>query len=240
MDGSGPVIVKALNKELNGIEAPRLLAYGGKVVVLEDFGPGPSLADHLLGDDPDRAAAGVVSWARAVARVQAASLDTGPAYAEALASFAPDDPPPVDDMVQAARAACGAVGRVLPGIGVEPAPEALAELVTAADLGPGPLALTPGDACPDNNVDQDGRLRLIDFEWAEYRHVARDAAYLKVPWPTCWCCWRLPEQVRDDALTAWRETLAMPVPAAVVDQAAAPCKSWPAQPWPRPSIAGVR
>ena len=27
----------------------------------------------------------------------------------------------------------------------------------------------------------------------QWRHVAWDLAYLRVPWPTCWCSWRLPD-----------------------------------------------
>jgi hypothetical protein len=56
---------------------------------------------------------------------------------------------------------------------------------------PGHSALWPCDACPDNNVRNDsGELSLVDFEGAAFRHVAWDVAYLTVPWPSCWCCWR--------------------------------------------------
>jgi hypothetical protein len=47
-------------------------------------------------------------------------------------------------------------------------------------------ALTPGDTCPDNNVLADAGVVLFDFEGAAIRHVAWDAAYLRVPWPRCW------------------------------------------------------
>ena len=46
-------------------------------------------------------------------------------------------------------------------------------------------ALTPADACPDNNVLIGRRRVLIDFEGAQWRHLAWDVAYLFVPWPTC-------------------------------------------------------
>lgn len=48
-------------------------------------------------------------------------------------------------------------------------------------------ALTPTDACPDNNVEIGDALVLVDFEGAEFRHIAWDVAYLSVPWPSCWC-----------------------------------------------------
>ncbi len=53
---------------------------------------------------------------------------------------------------------------------------------------------------------------LIDFEGAEHRHFAWDAAYLTVPWPTCWCAWRLPPELTAAALDTWRQTLGQPVP----------------------------
>ena len=54
------------------------------------------------------------------------------------------------------------------------------------------LAFTPGDTCPDNDVQVADGLVLIDFEDAQWRHVVWDVAYLTVPFPSCWCSWRLP------------------------------------------------
>ena len=68
--------------------------------------------------------------------------------------------------------------------------------------------LSPADACPDNNLLTADGCRLIDFEWAEVRHPAWDAAYLAVPWPTCWCAWRIPDDSSARALDAYREAAA--------------------------------
>jgi hypothetical protein len=70
--------------------------------------------------------------------------------------------------------------------------------------------MTPADACPDNNVRTDDGLVLIDFEGAQWRHVAWDVAYLAVPWPSCWCSWRIPEDVAEQAIEAYRAAFAMP------------------------------
>jgi hypothetical protein len=78
--------------------------------------------------------------------------------------------------------------------------------------GSGLAAMTPADACPDNNVLTSGGLALLDFEGAQWRHVAWDVAYLVVPWPTCWCSWRLPDEVRTHALQTYRETAADRLP----------------------------
>lgn len=88
--------------------------------------------------------------------------------------------------------------------------------------GHGPGALTPGDACPDNNAETPGGLVLLDFETAGFRHIAWDAAYLTVPWPTCWCSWRLPAAVQAAALARWRATVEPalgPAVAAALDDA---------------------
>jgi hypothetical protein len=65
-------------------------------------------------------------------------------------------------------------------------------------------ALTPAGARPDNNVGVDGRVVLLDFEGAQWRDVAWDVAYLLVPWPSCWCSWRMPDDVASRALAAYR------------------------------------
>jgi hypothetical protein len=51
---------------------------------------------------------------------------------------------------------------------------------------------------------------LIDFEGAQWRHVAWDLAYLAVPWPSCWCSWRLPADAAARAVDAYRARLASP------------------------------
>ena len=76
---------------------------------------------------------------------------------------------------------------------------------SAHRLGPdGAAALSPADTCPDNNVLTADGLLLLDFEGAEWRHVAWDIAYLRVPWPTCWCSWRLADDVAVAALGRYR------------------------------------
>ena len=73
----------------------------------------------------------------------------------------------------------------------------------------GAAAMTPADACPDNNVRTGDGLVLIDFEGAQWRHVAWDLAYLIVPWPSCWCSWRIPADLAGQAIEAYRTAFAM-------------------------------
>jgi len=121
--------------------------------------------------------------------------------------LAPAERPAMDSSGESATQAAAALAELMPQLGVEPTAAALVEFVATAVLDEGPRALTPGDVCPDNNVQRGDELVLIDFEWAEYRHVAWEAAYLTVPWPTCWCSWRLPEEVTAAAVAAWQGIL---------------------------------
>lgn len=211
--GPGPVRELAALRVLRGVPGVvRLLAESDDppVLVLEDLGPGPSLADTLLGPDPAAAQAALDAWAHNLGSVQAASAGLGDAFAAGLAELSPLGPPPADGMPDALAEAAGALARLLPGLGVHPADDALDELRGLRLAGPG--VLTPGDTCPDNNVAVPGGYALIDFEGAEFRHPAWEAAYLRVPWPTCWCAWTLPAAVAEQALGRWRAAFG-PVPA---------------------------
>jgi hypothetical protein len=64
---------------------------------------------------------------------------------------------------------------------VTPAAEALDELRgVATALDPAATALTPTDACPDNNIETTDGLVLVDFESAAVRPVVWDLADLLV------------------------------------------------------------
>src|SRR5664279_1384686 len=78
--------------------------------------------------------------------------------------------------------------------------------------GSGAAAISPADACPDNNVRVGDRLHLVDFEGAQWRHVAWDVAYLSVPWPSCWCSWRLPGELAERAIERYRATIERDLP----------------------------
>ncbi|MDQ2749540.1 MAG: hypothetical protein M3Y44_08440 [Actinomycetota bacterium] len=202
--------------------APRLVAVSddAPVVVMTDEGAGPSLADRLLGDDPAVATAGTVDWAAAIARLHRATLGLRERFAAALEQRAGDLPIATHTMpVVLAEAAAIIEARCHElGVAVEPgamdALRGLAELLPDAEH----AALSPTDACPDNNVDAGGRLVLLDFEGAEFRHVAWDVAYLFLPWPSCWCSWQLPRRVSGHAREHYREGMADAMPYVSTDQ----------------------
>lgn len=222
---------------------PRLLAASGDppLVLMSDAGAGPSVADRLMGRDPDAAARTVARWAGALGRLHAATLGLGSAFAERLAALdaaatEPEPPDPRRHWFGAGRGvswkhavrhpgSADVIAETFAGLrdgfaayGVTVSADVFAELTAiagrlVADPGAqaGPGALTPCDTCPDNEVDNADGLVLLDFEGAQFRHVAWDAAYLTVPWPSCWCSWRLPSPVADAALREWRAVVAPPL-----------------------------
>ncbi len=206
---------------LAGVGAPRLLAvaHDPPLVVMADLGSAPTdLAGLLLGEDPGAAVDGLQSWAGSLGRLHSATagrrteIRAGLArHAERLGRPAPAE----DDMPAALDEAASKLAGLLPQLGVQRAAEALDVVRRLQDLltdDASSWALTPGDICPDNNVLTAVGAVLLDFEGAAFRHVAWDAAYLRVPWPSCWCSWALPPDVAAGALGAWRDAVSAAVP----------------------------
>lgn len=177
------------------------------VLVSEDVGGGPSVADLLLGDQPELAADAVIGWATALARLHVSSLPVRDAFNEALATRSGDLPFVADtlsgkleELADTLAQQCADLSVPVPAGAMEEF-RGLADRLAAGEHG----ALSPSDACPDNNLRRDGEFVLVDFEGAWWQHVAWDVAYLSVPWPTCWCSWRVPDVVTAAAVDRYRE-----------------------------------
>jgi len=130
---------------------------------------------------------------------------SGPTLADRMLG----DGPAAAEAALAEAAAAAVLARDLPRLGITvpvPAVEELRGVAASLDVSaPGSAgALVPGDTCPSNALEADGGIVLLDFEAAEHRHIAWEAAYLLVPWPSCWCSWRLPAEVTARALQAWQ------------------------------------
>lgn len=207
--------------------AVRLLGWSEDraLLVLEDLGEGPSVADLLLADDSVAAERALVDWAVTVGRLQASSAGlvgefharlNAPVRLEAGSSGMADGPAARDLLAGWLAETADMLQELLGPLDVRPGAAASRELraltPTLGAPGAAQQGLVPGDTCPDNALYVDGELKLLDFEAATYRHVAWEAAYLIVPWPTCWCSWALPEEVAQRALSAWRQTVAPIIP----------------------------
>jgi hypothetical protein len=193
-----------------GAPAPKILAVRAEppILVLADAGTGPSVADLLLADDPAAARDGLLGWAEAIARLHDCTVDRGDAFRAALAARTDQ---PVSTLAEEIEETVVALGAHCADVGV-PVPAGAWDDLRGlhARLAAGPAVLSPGDTCPDNNVATPAGRVLVDFESAQWCHPAWDVAYLIVPWPTCWCAWRLPDEIAAQAVRRYRETSALP------------------------------
>jgi hypothetical protein len=187
---------------LNGrmLPAPHLLASVAEppLIATADLGYGHSLADRLRGNDPAAATIAVQSWATSLGRLHGGTTEAGPAFAAKLTPRIA-----ADSTMAMVEDGISWLDRSLPRVGLTLSEDAVEALRALAMSVGGPVALSPADTCPDNNVETPDGLVLVDFESATMRPVAWDLAYLVVPWPSCWCAWRLPAAVAADALAAW-------------------------------------
>ena len=188
-------------------------------LVLGDLGTGPTVADALLGPDPGAAADALRGWAEALAGLHVAARPLRERFVAALAEHQGGlSVPPsrvggeLADAAHALPERCAVLGVGVPTGAVDE----LRGLATRLGSS-GAASLSPVDTCPDDAVLLDGRYRLLDFEGAQWRHVAWDVAYLRVPWPTCWCSWRIPDEVADRAIDTYRRSAAAVLPEVAED-----------------------
>jgi hypothetical protein len=184
------------------LPAPRQLAALAEppTIVMADLGRGLSLADRLRGDESGAAATAVLGWATSLGRLHAGTTDAGPRFAAELTPGIA-----ADSTMAMVGNGIDWLRRALTRVGLTLSEQAVAALCALPGRIGGPVALSPADTCPDNNIETADGLVLLDFESATTRPVAWDLAYLVVPWPSCWCAWRLPESLAADALATWQE-----------------------------------
>ena len=187
--------------------SPELMAHGvaERVLVMEDLGRAPTLADKLLGEDPRAAESSLLAWARALGRLHATTAGREAdfdALMRRLGERSWRDP-----IANEARVALTELPELLAeALGVQRNPDAEAHAAGTAHLLEGTRyrAFSPSDVCPDNNLVTSRGVRFLDFEWGCMRDIALDAAYLRVPFPSCWCSFSLPPGMTEAMLAAWR------------------------------------
>ena len=227
-DWSGAEILTEAGASL----APRF--FGGDralgFILLEDLGPGESLAELLRGSDPAAAREGLLALARVLGRMHAATAGKTEEYVALRSRLGPTERRPVSSVREDWRRAREVVSRF--EVPVSAHEDAELESVVAELSDPGPfLAFTHGDPCPDNNRWENGEMRLLDFEFGQLRHALTDGAYGRIPFPTCWCIGRLPAELPAQMETVYRAELVAGVPEAADDgrfnaALVAACASW--------------
>jgi hypothetical protein len=185
---------------------PGLLAVDerSRTLVMSDLGSGGSLADTLLASSAAAARAALLAWAAACGQLSVAARARRPAFETAQARYLAGRP---DE-----RHGVGLPGRVLAAaaqaakVGVSPPAGLDAELavIAAAVSTDRHAVFSPGDVCPDNNLLTSDGIRFIDFEEAGYHSAFLDAAYIRMPFSTCWCVFRFPADLGAAAEDAYR------------------------------------
>jgi len=160
--------------------APRLVVADAEVLVMEDLAPRVPLFDLLARDDPG-AVDGLRAFASTMGHLHAATTAESELYHERRRRLGPTDP------AEAVRHIDGIWDWQLPeveivGMGASHAAEAEMAVVRDTLTRPGPfLTFTNGDSGANNFLVTGGEGRIIDFEFAGYRHALIDAACLYMP-----------------------------------------------------------
>jgi hypothetical protein len=228
-DAGGTVVLKTYPRTAEGAscfaaEAAGLEVAGGsalapaflgadarlQLVVMSDLGGGGrSLADALLTGSAAEASAALLDWAAACGRLSVMANAHKPAFDALRGRYLAGRP---DE-----RHLTGLPGRVLAAaenaarIGV-PAPDGLgAELaeVAAGAAADSYAVFSPGDVCPDNNLLTSAGVKFVDFEEAGFHPVFLDAAYITMPFSTCWCVFRFPPELSTEAEAAYRQQVSV-------------------------------
>jgi hypothetical protein len=187
---------------------PELYAHdsGAGVIVIEDLGRAPTLADKLLGDDARGAERALLSWARSLGRLHATTAgreaDFDALMRRLSAARVKGDPLAVNGPAAIERLPQlleDSLGVHTPAHVCERAERTRWLLATSRHRG-----FSPSDLCPDNNLITSRGVRFLDFEGGCVRNIMLDAAYLRVPFPSCWCAFALPPGMTDAMFAAWR------------------------------------
>jgi hypothetical protein len=204
--------------ELDPALAPRLLAADtalpdprDRILVLEDLAPRKPLREVLLGEGPERSAGLLKSFARALARLHAASAGQSDAYYSRRSRLGPVDPQAdIERFLGDWRA--GAQRMADAGVAMTTAAmHELAGIVTELASPSAFLAFSNGDPGVNNYlVGAHGDGRLIDFESAGFRHAICDLVNdLYIPGPM-WLT--VGDPLSNGIEEAYRNTLAQAVP----------------------------
>lgn len=186
---------------------PELFAHDpvSRLLVIEDLGSAPTLADKLLGADARGAEGALLSWARSLGRLHATTAGREADF-DALQRrlTVPDTKDPL--AIDGATALNDLPALLAAELGV-PTSAAVLECAERSRqlLETGRhRAFSPSDSCPDNNLISSKGVRFLDLEGGCVRNAIFDAAYLRVPFPSCWCPFALPAGMTDAMIAGWR------------------------------------
>lgn len=191
---------------------PRLLGTDPAVplLVMTDLGDAPSLADLLLRGSAEAARTALLTWSTACGRLAVRATGRQQDLTRLRGAYGLPGPDQSGAAEHWLSRRIWSVPGVLASAGVTPSAGLADDLAVVAAIAPpgGYEVFSPGDICPDNNLLTPSGLRFIDFENAEYHSAFLDAAYLRMPFSSCWCVFRLPPELAAAAEAAYRAEVA--------------------------------
>jgi hypothetical protein len=194
--------------------APDLLAVdpAERLIVMTDFGDAPSLADLLLGRSAHQAREWLLSWALACGELAVRTAGRRPEFDALLAKYGA---PQASGVRHWLPHRIGEIPDLLTSLSFavpdgldDDLDRVIAELLTPERF----EVFSPGDICPDNNLLTAAGVRFIDFESAGFHSVFLDAAYLRMPFSTCWCVFALPADLAGGAEVEYRKLVTSVLP----------------------------
>lgn len=209
---------------LRQIEMPTPLTsicYGGDrhagVFVMEDLGAGTRLDHLLLSDDAQAAEAGLLAYAEIHGRLHAYTMGKQTEYTRIREALGSTTSSSSFYSYDGLTPAFHAIAELL-DIPLQPEIDDELAALTHTLLNPGPfLTFVQSDAAPDNFLHDGTNWRLIDFEGSRYAHALLEGVYCRMPFPTCWCVYRLPDTLIQRTEAVYRTELARACPAATDD-----------------------
>ncbi len=195
--------------------------YGGDreigVFVLEDLGQGMRLDHLLLANDPVAAEEALLAYAALHGRLHALTRAKQAEYLCVRERLGPSTRDSDYYRYRWLTPTLHTIANML-NIPVQPGADDELTALAATLVNPGSfLTLIQSDAAPDNCLFDGTQWRLFDFEGSHYTHALLEGVYYRMPFPTCWCVYRLPEVIMQRAEAAYRAELVEGCPEAADD-----------------------
>ncbi len=195
--------------------APRFYA-GNRdagLFIMEDFGEGKRLDHILLSNDPDVAEKALLDFASIHGRLHARTYRRQAEYMNIRQALGSVEEVQLQLSYEELAKTLSIIARsveieITPGVESE-----LAELARAMEHPEGFETFIQGDSCPDNCVYLDGKLHMLDFEFSRFTHALLEGCYVRLPFPSCWCVYAIPERIMQRMETTYRTELAQSCPA---------------------------
>ena len=179
-------------------------------VVMSDLGTGASMADVLLANSSAAGSAAaaarstLLNWAAACGSLSALTSRRRDEFDALLAKYSAGRPSEsylarLPAFIRGVADRAGLLG-VAARAGLDSDLEEVAVFLESDQH----VIFSPGDICPDNNLLTAAGVRFLDFEEAGFYSVFLDAAYIRMPFSTCWCVFRLPSEFSKEVEAAYR------------------------------------